>query len=110
MRTMLFATAAVMLLAACAEPPTTPAIIESDEGPSYAAIQSSVVPGRFIVTLREGVSAADVAREHGVAPDFVYSRVLNGFAGTIADAAREGLLRDARVARVEPDGIAHAWS
>jgi subtilisin family serine protease len=67
-----------------------------------------VIPGRFIVTLRDGVSPTAVAREHGVSPDFVYSRVLNGFAGSMADAARDGLLRDARVARVEPDGIAQA--
>jgi subtilisin family serine protease len=41
-----------------------------------------------------------------VVPDFVYSTVLNGFAGAMSDAARSGLLRDARVERVEADGIA----
>jgi subtilisin family serine protease len=66
----------------------------------------TVIPGRFIVTLREGAEPAAVAREHGVAPAFVYRTVLNGFAGAMSDAARQGLLRDARVVRVEPDGIA----
>jgi subtilisin family serine protease len=47
-----------------------------------------------------------VAREHGVRPDFVYTHALTGFAGAISDAARQGLLRDNRVVRVEPDGIA----
>ena len=30
---------------------------------------------------------------------------MNGFAGSISEAARSGLLRDLRVSRVEPDGI-----
>lgn len=58
---------------------------------------------RFIVTLREGAAPAAVAREHGVAPDFIYQHVLTGFAGSIGEAARAGLLRDARVQRVERD-------
>jgi subtilisin family serine protease len=36
----------------------------------------------------------------------VYHHALTGFAGSISDAARQGLLRDHRVVRVEPDGIA----
>ncbi len=39
-------------------------------------------------------------------PQFVYRHALTGFAGSISEAARQGLLRDARVLRVEPDGIA----
>jgi subtilisin family serine protease len=41
-----------------------------------------------------------------VRPDFIYTHALTGFAGRISDAARQGLLRDSRVTRVEPDGIA----
>jgi aqualysin 1 len=67
---------------------------------------SAVIPGRFIITLREGASPAAVAGDHGVRPAYVYTHVLNGFAGAMSEAARDGLLRDARVARVEPDGIA----
>jgi subtilisin family serine protease len=100
---------ASVVLVACAEQPTaTSGVVEFNELPSFAASQSGSAPGRFIVTLRDGVSPAAVAREHGVAPEYVYTRVLNGFAGSMADAARDGLLRDARVARVEPDGIAYA--
>ena len=69
------------------------------------AASSGVIPGRFIITLREGASPAAVANTHGVKPDYVYSHVLNGFAGAMSEAARSGLLRDARVLRVEPDGI-----
>jgi len=99
---------AAIVLAACAEPTATSGAILVNQGPSYVAGESQVIPGRFIVTLRDGASPAAVARDHGVAPDFVYSHVLNGFAGSMADAARSGLLRDARVLRVEQDGVAYA--
>jgi len=102
-----FAVAGV--LAACAETPTTSSPVSSNlapETPAFSAgVTPEVVPGRFIITLRAGADARGVAREHGVAPDFVYSRVLNGFAGRISDAARAGLLRDARVERIEQDGV-----
>jgi len=77
---------------------------------SYSAAEDNadVIPGRFIITVRDGVNASAVAAEHGARPDFVYSRVLNGFAGPVSEAARSGLMRDARVLRIEPDGIARA--
>jgi subtilisin family serine protease len=102
---------AALSLAACAgEDTITQATVAPDgaAAPAYVVGNGDVIPGRFIVTLRDGASPAAVAREHGVAPDFVYTSVLNGFAGSISDAARAGLLRDARVARVEQDGIAYA--
>jgi subtilisin family serine protease len=67
-----------------------------------------VIPGRFIITLAPTARAADVIRDHGLAPDFVYEHVLNGFAGSISDAARAGLLKDMRVQRVEADGVVTA--
>src|SRR5215218_7012367 len=100
------------VLAACADSPTTSSSAPSaglapEDAPAFSAGASAeVIPGRFIVTLRDGADARGVAREHGVAPDFVYGTVLNGFAGSISDAARAGLLRDARVERVEQDGVA----
>jgi subtilisin family serine protease len=79
--------------------------VSTDSAPSFAT--SERIPGRFIITLRDDADASAVARAHGVSPDFVYSTVLNGFAGSMSDAARSGLLRDARVVRVEQDGIAY---
>ena len=93
-------------LAACSESPTA---VSSDIEPSLSpaqAIGSPDVAGRFIVTLRPSASPAAVARDHGVRPQYTYTHALNGFAGRISDAARAGLLRDNRVVRVEPDGIA----
>src|SRR5215218_2294702 len=100
------------VLAACADSPTTSTSaassgLEPQEAPAFSAGASAQhIPGRFIVTLRAGADARGVARAHGVAPDFVYGTVLNGFAGSISDAARAGLLRDARVERIEQDGVA----
>jgi subtilisin family serine protease len=68
------------------------------------------IPGRFIVTLRSGAEPNAVARGHGVAPDFVYTAALNGFAGAVSEAARAGLLQDARVLRIEPDGVVRTVS
>jgi len=57
----------------------------------------------FIVTLEPRANPVEVARDHGITPRFVYTYVLNGFAGSMSEVARSGLLRDARVVRVEPD-------
>jgi subtilisin family serine protease len=94
-----------MALAACSEAPTTVSS-ETEPGLSAASANAPAIAGRFIVTLRERISPSSVARDHGIRPDFVYTHALNGFAGPISDAARQGLLRDNRVVRVEPDGIA----
>jgi subtilisin family serine protease len=92
------------LFAGCQD--TTPTISAPDE--ANFTVSSDVVPGRFIVTLRSSANPRTLAREYGVQPDFVYEKALNGFAGALSTAAREGLLRDARVERIEPDGIVHA--
>lgn len=100
--------ALALALGACQEaPPTGPEpgadAIGENRVPDHAAAGN-----RFIVTLREGSRPDEVARDHGVRPDFVYERVVNGFAGSIAQAAREGLMRDQRVARIERD--AAVWT
>ncbi|NJD10112.1 MAG: S8 family peptidase [Gemmatimonadetes bacterium] len=99
--------ALALVLAACQDSPQQITAPEATRSPEFS---TGAVPGRFIVTVRAGVAPAEVARTHGVAPDFVYTYALNGFAGEIADAARDGLLRDARVLRIEPDGVVQAWA
>lgn len=95
-------------LTACSDAsnPTRPAL--SADAKFSVSSNAEVVPGRFMITLRDDVNPAVVASEHDVRPDFIYTHALTGFAGSISDAARDGLLRDARVLRIEPDGIAHA--
>jgi subtilisin family serine protease len=93
-------------LAGCSESPTA---VSSDTEPSLLAVPTAEKPdiaGRFIVTLRPATDPRAVAREYGVAPQYLYTHALTGFAGRISDAARQGLLRDHRVVRVERDGIA----
>src|SRR3954467_627499 len=96
----------VMGLAACSDSPTAVSSNVESGLPSAQAAGKPNVAGRFIVTLKERTNPAGVAREHGVRPDYVYTHALNGFAGAMSDAARQGLFRDSRVVRVEPDGIA----
>jgi subtilisin family serine protease len=74
-----------------------------------------IIPGRFIVMLTDGTDPAAVAQEHGIRPDFTYTHLLHGFAGSISEAARSGLMGDHRVVRIEPDvavtavGTAAGW-
>jgi subtilisin family serine protease len=95
-----------LFLAAC-ESVVEPPVPEAAPAPEAAALNQGqapgIIPGHFIVTLRDGVDPAGVAAEFGVRPDHVYRAALNGFAGAIGQAAREGLFRDGRVLRVEPD-------
>ncbi len=65
----------------------------------------SSIPGRFIITLEPKSDPSAVASEFDVSPDYVYRTVINGFAGEISEAARNGLMRDNRVVRVERDGV-----
>jgi aqualysin 1 len=101
-RTILVLALTATALAACSETPTS---VDSKLEPHLSSAAGPSRGGRFIVTLRERTNPAGVAREHGVQPRYVYTHALNGFAGAISDLARQGLLRDNRVLRVERDGI-----
>ena len=82
-----------------ADGPEAPALTASMDQP--AGLENG--PPRFIVTVADGVDGEAVAQDHGVRPEHSYSRVLNGFAGEISDAARSGLLKDGRVVRIDRD-------
>jgi subtilisin family serine protease len=97
---------AALVPAACTDSPEPVGPDGQVPLPAVSTAAGKVIPGRFIVTLREGTDAAAVVREHGLKPDFVYAHAFKGFAGAMSDAARQGLLRDGRVQMVEPDGIA----
>jgi subtilisin family serine protease len=68
------------------------------------------IPNRFIVTLKPGINPGRVADDFSISADYVYRTVLNGFAGEISEAARNGLMRDHRVVRVEQDGVVTTMS
>jgi subtilisin family serine protease len=100
------AVTALLLVWGCADSPTELIPPAGDDAGVVLSGAARPIPGRFIVTLRDGVDPAAVTHEYNIRPDFVYHHALTGFAGAIADAARDALLRDGRVRRVEPDGIA----
>jgi subtilisin family serine protease len=103
-RAVLFAVGALTLAACHDAQSPLPTSVVSDASLSQAA-GPDFIPGRFIVTLRADADPAAVSQGHGVQPEFVYRHALNGFAGAISDAARTGLLRDARVVRIEQDRV-----
>jgi hypothetical protein len=105
MRTRFLTLLTVQVALAACQNVTQPEAFDADLTPQSAAVSRGAIPGQFIVTLRDGESPAAVAADHGLDPIYTYHTVLTGFAGQMSDAARAGLLRDARVTRVEQDGI-----
>jgi subtilisin family serine protease len=106
MRRTLLVVAGLATLAACdsgVEP-----LPPSGAGTASLVTAEGRIPGRFIVTLRDEVDPLPVALEYGVRPIRVYEHVLSGFAGDLSDVLVEALRRDARVLRVEQDGIVAA--
>lgn len=61
------------------------------------------LPGRFIITLEPRADPLTVAAEMNIEPDFVYHRVLTGFAGQMSEFAQSRLRADNRVVRIEQD-------
>lgn len=75
--------------------------------PFFTAVALSApgnaIPDRYIVEVKNGVNPLAVAPAHGVAPDFVYQNVVNGFAGHVPAGRLAALAADPRVLRVAPD-------
>jgi aqualysin 1 len=94
----------LLSIAGCGSSPT--AADPADQPDDLAAVaQGPKRDKKFIITLAEGVDPATVAREHGLKPKHLYSGVFKGFAGSMSDVARLGLLHDRRVATIEPDVV-----
>src|SRR5438093_7698643 len=71
--------------------------------PSPSLLAGEVIPGRYVVMLKEGFLPNDVAAAHAILPSQVYSRVFNGFAGPVSPGRLTALQRDPRVERVVSD-------
>ena len=101
------ALALLLALAACERGLAPPD--DTSAAPTFTAAASTAsdrsIPGRFIVTLEPRANPGEVARAHGITPSHTYSLAMNGFAGSVSEAARAGLLRDARIVRVDPDRV-----
>ncbi|PYK60923.1 MAG: hypothetical protein DME21_10340 [Verrucomicrobia bacterium] len=66
-------------------------------------LQPYAVPGRFIVVLKHGHSAAEVANTLGFEPSHTYAHALNGFAAEIPEELLQPLREDPRVDFIESD-------
>jgi aqualysin 1 len=76
-----------------------------------SAIRGRPIPGRYIVVLTDGTNARAVAQRHGVAPTFIYTSALNGFAAALSRGQLQRLRRDADVRYIDEDGVVQAdWT
>jgi subtilisin len=71
--------------------------------PSDKAAPGAAIPDRFLVEVQAGVNPRAVAPAHGIVPDFVYQRAVNGFAGQVPPGRLAALAADPRVVRIVPD-------
>ncbi len=74
-----------------------------------ADVPGDIVPGRYIVVLRDGADAGSLAqalgRRHGFKVDVVYRHALRGFAAGLSAKAAAALRADPSVLFVEPDRV-----
>src|SRR5688572_5197273 len=93
-----------------------PSPVEAQTGGSRIAQADQAIPGRYVVTLRDGPTipnvdlvVGDLIRQHGGVLRHVYRHALVGFAVEMNAAQAEALAADPRVTAVEEDGVMHAF-
>jgi len=69
---------------------------------------AQAIPGQYIVTLRRGSDAAQVARALGVNARYVYDHVADGFSARLSRAQVAVLSKRSDVVRIEQDSVVHA--
>lgn len=85
------------------EPVGPSGVEESLTRPTTRSVDGQNNAAEVIVTLEPRTNPGQFARATGIEPTYVYTHVMNGFAGRISDVARQGLLRDYRVVRIDVD-------
>lgn len=84
------------------------AAVDAAAQPRSSTDAAAVVPGRFIVTLRDGAAPQHVAEEYrrrGATIHHVYRSAVRGFAGSMSDGVAAFARSDTRVASVQPDRL-----
>jgi subtilisin family serine protease len=74
-------------------------------GPVAIQAGQRIIPNRYIVTLRDGVDANACVSRAGVKAQYLYDRVLNGFAGELTANQLAALQRHADVLAIEADQV-----
>ena len=104
-----------LLLAACAEPPTTPmptGMQRTGPAPLLARESQDAIPGQYIVVMADDESpeagakrekVKDKALKNNAKVKYTYDGVLSGFAAELDDAALAEVRNDPDVAYVEQD-------
>ncbi|WP_030761982.1 S8 family peptidase [Streptomyces sp. NRRL F-2664] len=101
MRLLVRLTAAALLAAAPAPTGAAADVPEPVRAPLLAS--AAAVPGKYIVSLDEGVDAAALAERLGLAPTFVYGSAMNGFAVTLGPQQLDAVRTTPGVRSVEAD-------
>jgi subtilisin family serine protease len=104
-RSSLAALPLLALAAACSQDAVSPV---STDAAAPLLSQSTDGSNRYIVVLNEGANPRSVAAIAGVNPQYVYTTVVNGFAGTLNAGQLNALRHNPNVAYVEADGEVQA--
>jgi subtilisin family serine protease len=97
---------AALALAACGD--GSPTAARTPASAPLLAARGAAVEGSYIVVTKEGADARSVAAAAGVAPRFVYTAAVRGFAGTLNAGQLNALRHHPGVDYVEQDQVYHA--
>jgi len=100
------AAAALLALAACADP--SPVAAPADAAAPLLSAASRGIDGQYIVVLDQGADPRAVAAVAGVSPKFVYTASLVGFSAALNAGQLNALRHHPGVAYVEQDQEVHA--
>jgi len=114
---------AIALLAACGEDGTSrssnvndsyvakvlPDPVQYLRNPVLGTDEPNVIPGRYIIVFRPGMSraeissVAEVSARMGGQVHYIYTEALKGFAATLPDQALQGILHNPNIELIEAD-------
>jgi subtilisin family serine protease len=90
--------------------PKTPNNSAFNQSLSESSGNPDIIPGQFIVILKDNVSSDDIVKRYGVGQIHKYTNSFNGLAISASNDQISALISDPRVLYVENDTIVHASS
>ncbi|EID55303.1 subtilisin-like serine protease [Saccharomonospora xinjiangensis XJ-54] len=82
----------------------------AQEGTILSADAEGAIDNSYIVVLKDGAQADDVAERHGADIDRVYDSALNGFSATMSEGEAKRAAADPRVEYVEQNRVFHTMA